>query len=282
MNTLPGIADCHFHVIAPLSEAPMLPQRSYTPAPASLPGWQQALGPRGVTHGVVVQPSVYGCDNSVLLDTLAEGGGALVGVAAVNADVADAELDRLAAAGVRGVRMAHFKTGDPRAMGGFVPLADFNALEPRLQARGMHLQLFTDGRLLPALADRLMRAQVPVVIDHMGRTPAALGTQHAGLRLLQTLVTQGPVWVKLSGVANISDQGPAYDDARQVHQMLQQAAPRRVLWGSDWPHTRPGASPPDTAHLLALARDWTPAAHRADLFWRNACALYRFGAAWGA
>jgi predicted TIM-barrel fold metal-dependent hydrolase len=280
MDALPGIADCHFHVIAPLAASPMLPTRSYTPEPASLAGWQQALGPRGVTRGVVVQPSVYGSDNRVLLGALAEGAGRLKGVAAVTPGVHDAELDRLAAAGVRGVRMAHFEAGDPRALGGFVPLAAFDALEPRLQAHGLHLQLFTDSRLLPAIAERLRRSRVPVVIDHMGRAPAALGTRHEGFRTLLQLMVDGPVWVKLSGVANVSDLSPDHDDARLLHQALLQAAPRRVLWGSDWPHTRPqaraGQDAPDTRHLLDLARAWTPSAHHADLFWRNASALYGF------
>src|SRR5512146_833858 len=110
----------------------MLPGRSYTPAQASLGDWRAALSPLGVTRGVVVQPSVYGTDNRVLLAALDEGRGALVGVAAVEADVSDVELDRLATAGVRGVRMAHFEAGDPRAMGGFVALGAFDALEDRL------------------------------------------------------------------------------------------------------------------------------------------------------
>jgi predicted TIM-barrel fold metal-dependent hydrolase len=275
-----GIVDCHFHVIAPPDECfPMLPGRSYTPPPAVLSQWRAVLAPHGVTHGVVVQPSFYGTDNRVLLAALAEAGEPLVGIAAVAADVPDEELDRLAAARVRGVRMAHFEAGDQRAMGGFVPFGAFDALEPRLAQRGMHLQLFTDSRLLPAIADRLRRSTVPVVIDHMGRAPAALGAAHAGIQALRSLMTDGPVWVKLSGVGNISDCGPAYQDAGAVHRALLDAAPDRMVWGSDWPHTRPGAERPATAHLLELARGWTAEAMRERLFWRNAIGLYRFPAA---
>ena len=275
-----GIVDCHFHVVAPPdARFPMLPGRSYTPAPASLSEWRAALAPHGVTHGVVVQPSFYGTDNRVLLATLAEAGEQLAGIAAVAADVADEELDRLAAARVRGVRMAHFEAGDPRAMGGFVPFSAFDALEPRLAERGMHLQLFTDSRLLPAIADRLRRSKVPVVIDHMGRSPAALGTAHAGIQALRLLMADGPVWVKLSGVANISDRGPGYEDAEAVHRTLVEAAPHRVVWGSDWPHTRPGAGRPRTEGLLALARAWTEPGLRERLFHRNAIDLYQLPSA---
>lgn len=274
MDARSGWVDTHFHVVADAQRHPMLPSRSYTPAAAPLSAWRRTLGPCGVTHGVLVQPSVYGTDNRALLATLAEGEGRLVGVAAVDAGVSDTELDRLAAAGVRGVRMAHFEPGDPRARGGLVPLQAFDALEPRLAERGLHLDLFTDSRLLPAIAHRLRRARVPVVIDHMGRAPAALGTEHEGLRTLAGLMLDAPVWVKLSGIANVSTLGPRYDDARRVHETLIDAATGRLMWGSDWPHTRPGATPPDTVALLDLAWRWTPAEHRDGVFQGHARRLY--------
>jgi 2-pyrone-4,6-dicarboxylate lactonase len=273
-----AIVDCHFHVIAPPDRAPMVPGRSYTPAPASLASWKQALGPLGVARGVVVQPSFYGTDNQVLLGALAEGGGALVGVAAVAPDVSDPELDRLAAAGVRGVRLAHFEAGDPRAMGGFVPFSALDAcrdFEARLAERAMHLQLFTDSRLLPALEDRLMRCRVAVVIDHMGRAPASLGARHEGIRSLARLMRDGPVWTKLSGVANVSVAFPHHDDARAVHEALLQAEPGRLVWGSDWPHTRPTGPRPSTATLRALFDAWTPAPLRERILSANPRALYR-------
>ncbi|UUX93982.1 amidohydrolase [Aquabacterium sp. J223] len=268
--------DCHFHVIAPVDRFPMHPARSYTPAAASLAAWRATLGPLGITHGVVVQPSVYGTDHRVLLAALAEGRGRLVGVAAVDAGVTDAELDRLAQAGVRGVRMAHFEPGDPRARGGFVPLGAFDALEPRLAERGLHLQLFTDSRLLPPLAGRLARSRVPVVIDHMGRTPARLGADHEGLRTLCRLLHDAPLWVKLSGAANVSDAGPDYADVRPIHEALVDAAPDRLLWGSDWPHTKPAGPRPDTASLWRQFIEWTPPPLRDPIASVNAMGLYRF------
>ena len=58
-----------------------------------------------------------------------------------------------------------------------------------------------------------------------------------------------------------------------------EAAPHRVVWGSDWPHTRPGAARPRTEGLLALARAWTEPGLRERLFHRNAIDLYRFPSA---
>jgi 2-pyrone-4,6-dicarboxylate lactonase len=274
MNPVPGIVDCHFHVIGFPDHFPMLQGRSYTPAPAALQAWRNALEPCGVTHGVVVQPSFYGTDNRAMLAALAEGGGRLAGVAAVDAKISERELDRLAQAGVRGVRMAHFDEGDPRARGGFVPLREFDALEPRLAERGMHLQLFTDSRLLVPLIGRLSRSRVPVVIDHMGRAPADLGAQHEGIQAMVRLLNEGPVWVKLSGIANLSNKSPNYADAGAVHEALLAAAPSRLVWGSDWPHTKPAGERPQTERLLSLFQDWTPQPLQTQILWSSAARLY--------
>ncbi len=268
-------ADCHFHVVAPLHQHPMAAGRSDTPAPAPLEAWQDTLGPLGVTHGVVVQPSFYGLDNGVLLQALAQGQGRLRGVAAVAPDIGDAALDALVAAGVRGVRLAHVQAGDQRAARGFVPFSAFDALEPRLARRGLHLNLLTDSRWLPDIAQRLATARVPVVIDHMGRAPAALGAAHAGLDLLCRLLDGGHVWVKLSGVANLSSAAPDYADAAAVHARLLACNPQRLVWGSDWPHTRPAAERPDTARLWRLLHDWTPLRQQQQLLLQtNPQALY--------
>lgn len=255
---MPEACDCHFHVIGPHAQFPLLPGRSYTPAEAPLQAWQAALQPLGVSQGVVVQPSVYGTDNRALLATLAEGAQRLVGVAAVNSDIGEQDLDDLAAAGVRGVRLSHFEAGDARGLAGFVPLAQLDRLAPRLRARGLHVNLFTDSRLLAEVAPALRAARLPVVIDHMGRTPAALGAAHAGVAHLRKLLDEGWCWVKLSGLANISARGPDFPDVRPLHDLLVAHHGDRLVWGSDWPQTRAHGAATSTAQLLERFRDWTP------------------------
>jgi predicted TIM-barrel fold metal-dependent hydrolase len=274
---LAAAVDAHFHVIAPQDEYPQHPERSYTPAPAPLQRWRDTLAPLGVARGVVVQPSFYGTDNRVLLRALAEGGGDLVGIAAVGPQASDAELAALVSAGVRGVRMAHVDPNDPRRMGGFVMLADaLPTLAPRLKAHGLHLQLLTDSRLLPDIAPALRAAGVPVVLDHMGRAPAALGAGHVGIAAMCALLEEGWLWVKLSGAANIS-QLPGWDDAGAVHRRLLAANPERLLWGSDWPHTRSHGAAVRTADLWQRFLDWTPdEADRHRLLHGNPGLLYAF------
>lgn len=274
---LPAI-DAHFHVIAPQDEFPQHPGRSYTAPEAPLRRWRDTLGVLGVTHGVVVQPSFYGTDNRVLLRALAEGGGGLVGIAAVGPDASDAELAALVQAGVRGVRMAHFEPGDPRRMGGFVMLGDALAsLAPRLKHHGLHLQLLTDSRQLPDIAAALRATGLPVVLDHMGRAPAALGAGHAGIGAMCALMDEGWLWVKLSGAANIS-QSPGWDDAGAVHRRLLAANPERLVWGSDWPHTRSHGATVCTEDLWQRFLAWTPgAADRRRVLHDNPGTLYGLG-----
>lgn len=254
----------------------MVTGRSYTPGPASLAQWKATLEPVGITHGVVVQPSFYGTDNGVLLGTLTQAPHRLAGVAAVDIDVDAAALNRLTAAGVKGVRMAHFAEGDPRCGGGFVKFSAFQQLLQRLRDHNLHLQLFTDSRLLPGIADQLANADIPIVIDHMGRAPADLGPDHDGIRAMRELLSLGQVWIKLSGIANFSNQAPEYANVRCIHESLIDARPDRLIWGSDWPHTKPSGQKPSSLQLLRLFQSWTPKEFQPRILADNPAKLYGF------
>lgn len=268
--------DCHFHVVEPQDRFPMLAGRAYTPAEAPLGAWQATLGPWGFRRGVLVQPSFYGTDNTALLHTLARAGGTLVGVGAATDEVSERALDALALAGVRALRFAHLSTDEARRMPGLVPLTALRGLAPRLRARGMHVDLLTDSRLLPDIEAELKAAGLPVVLDHMGRAPAALGDTHVGMVAMRRLLDQGWLWVKLSGVANVSDLAPAYEDARRIHERLVSHCPERLVWGSDWPHTRPKGAVPSTQALWDHFLAWTPdPAQQRLILQTNPYALYR-------
>lgn len=269
--------DCHFHVVERHDRYPLLAERSYTPSEAPLASWQATLGPLGVRRGVLVQPSFYGTDNTALLNTLAQARGALVGVGAASEEVPDSELDAWALAGVRALRFAHLSADDTQRLRGFVPLTALRGLAPRLRARGMHVNLLTDSRLLPDIEIELKAAGLPVVLDHMGRAPASLGHRHEGVRAMQRLLDQGWFWVKLSGVANVSHQAPAYEDARSIHELLVAHCPQRLVWGSDWPHTRPNGAIPSTHALWDRFLEWTPSLQLQRLILQtNPGELYQF------
>src|SRR6202041_3438930 len=61
-----GAVDTHAHVVG----ESFVPERSYTPPPAPPQNYVAMLNANGMTYGVVVQVSVHGSDNSLLVQTL--------------------------------------------------------------------------------------------------------------------------------------------------------------------------------------------------------------------
>src|SRR6185437_14584360 len=101
----PGAIDCHNHIVGPQAKYPMAANRTYTPPEASVAQLRALRTTLGVQRNVIVQPSFYGFDNSCLVDALTELGATARGIAVVPQDVSDAELRRLAAKGITGVRL---------------------------------------------------------------------------------------------------------------------------------------------------------------------------------
>ena len=65
-------------------------------------------------------------------------------------------------------------------------------------------------------------------------------------------------WVKLSAPNRFRDPRPPYPAVLPYAHALVAAEPSRLLWGSDWPHSRfPGFMPND-GELLDLLALWAP------------------------
>jgi predicted TIM-barrel fold metal-dependent hydrolase len=253
-----------------LTRFPLKKERSYTPPTAPLPAYRHLLDSLGLERGVLVQPSVFGTDNRCLLDALEGSPDKLRGVAVVDADISDAELDQLSAAGVVGLRLNVLFRGG-------VSLDQIEALAQRIAPRGWHLQFLLDARDLPDLAPRLHRLPVDIVIDHMGHMPVSSGVNHPGFRGLLKLVESGRCWVKLSGANRISVNGPPYNDTTPFAHALIAANPERMVWGSDWPHVAIEGYMANDGDLLSLLADWAPDEATRRLILRdNPARLYRF------
>ncbi len=271
--------DTHAHVFGPAARFPFAADRSYTPPDAPLEQYLAMLDTLGFARGVLVQGSAHGSDNSAMLDALARHPERLRGVAVADASVPPAELRRWHALGVRGLRFNHFfRDGELHYRGG-VPLQAAHALAPVMHELGWHLQLWIDVKDLPQTVPVLAALDLPVVIDHMGRSDARAGTGTAGFASLLRLVGAGGCWVKLSGAHRISHEPPDYPDARPFHAALVAENPERLVWGGDWPHPRMEGEMPDVGHLLDLFQEWTDdAAIRRRVLVENPARLYKFPA----
>ena len=220
--------DCHVHVFD--SAAPVRAGH-YVPAHRPLREIEHQARQQGVGHLVLVQPSVYGSDNSVMLRALEEGQCRHRGIAVVDPAIEDEQLDRLHRAGVRGVR---FNLVSPAGHSGDVE-DDLLRLSPPLRDRGWHVQWYVHAHDLSRLVDWQARSGLRFVLDHLAGLDARLAGSHPAWSAAQALA-DGGAWIKMSGWYRLGACAPY----TALHPNIQRAAAvfgPRMVWGSDWPHT---------------------------------------------
>ena len=244
-----GAIDTHCHVIGAPPEHPLVPERSYTPPPATAETYLAMLDAVGFAKGVLIQVSVHGTENRLLYDTLSAHPDRLRGVGVLTADLPERAYAEAHEAGVRGLRLNDLYGGGV----GFDDLERFDSLACEM---GWHLQLLLDARNLVHLAPRIARLRCPWIIDHMGHMPYTAGIDHPGFQTLVQLVADGG-WVKISDAFRMSEQ-PDYRDSTPFAQALVAAAPDRCVWGSDWPHVAQWRPMPTVSGLLDLLAEWVP------------------------
>ena len=228
----PGAADCHMHVLGPFERFPLAPERAYNVAEASVAAHERMKAQVGLERTVFVQASGHGLDNGAMPAALAEIGPRGRGVAVVQPQTPLAELQRMHKAGVRGLRINLYTIGG-RHQG--EPTALLRAYERLVAPLGWHLQLFCAPETLIFLAPHIERCSVPLVIDHMGMPDASQGPGQAVFRNVLHLVSHG-AWIKVAGADRITRSTGRLADAVPFIRALAQAAPQRVVWGSDWPN----------------------------------------------
>ena len=229
----------------------------------------------GTGRVVIVTPAVYATDNAVTLDAIAQLGAGARGVAVVHPDVSDAALAGLDGGGVRGIRFTQF---DPATAVTTIDMIE--PLSQRVNELGWHVQIHMRGDQIAAAADLWPRLPSPIVFDHMGRLPQPAGIDHPAFATIRRLIDRGRTWVKVSGAYLDSRLGPPrYADTTRVAQAFVEAAPERMVWGSDWPHPTE-TQKPDDAVLFDLLADWAPdAATRRRILVTNPETLYGFAPA---
>jgi predicted TIM-barrel fold metal-dependent hydrolase len=282
----PLAADCHMHVFGPFARFPLARERAYTVAEAPLEAHERMKRQVGLERTVLVQASGYGTDNRAMLEALARLGSRGRAVAVLPPETPPPELQRLHAAGVRGLRL-NFYTLAWRDRGAETGL--FETYARMAGPLGWHLQIFVDPDTLLALAPALERARVAVVVDHMGMPDAAGGLEQPGFQALLRLLRAGRVWAKLAGADRITRASGRLGEALPFIRALAEAAPERLVWGSDWPNIGFHARKPvrddailpyralDAGELLDLLAEAVPdAATRRAILADNPARLYGF------
>lgn len=224
--------DCHAHVF--LHSLPMPdPRRAPAGYDATPEAYLAVLDAHAMTHGVIVQPSFLGLDNSYLLNVLRAHPDRLRGIAVVAPGVSVQQLDELRQAGVVGIRL--------NLIG--LPTPDFaspawRALLQQIEQRDWQVEVHQTAQELKPVLEPLLAAGVNVVVDHFGRPGAALGVDDPGFRYLLSLAGSRRVWIKLSGAYRNGGNGRGEATALAAMPLLREHfGLERLLWGSDWPHT---------------------------------------------
>ncbi|OZI59753.1 amidohydrolase family protein [Bordetella genomosp. 11] len=264
--------DCHTHVFDDPQHRPVLPGSHYAPPVRTWQDLSRTGAAQGIERFVLVQPSVYGSDNSLLLDALRESNGRARGVLVVPDETSEAELLQWRAQGARGVRF-NAVSGSGNGMAGYTRLA------PRLRAAGWHAQFFVSPQALDAVHEAIRNGDGPdVVVDHLGG--AASGPEYAGIReAVFRLLDTGRVWLKASGFYRYGY--PVATWAEHFGDLLRELSrryPERIVWASDWPHTwffdPAHGQPMPYGDLVALLKDSVSDADFQRILRQNPRALY--------
>ena len=245
--------DCHTHIHGDPDQFPFFAGRVYTPEtalPEEMAALHRALRIKRV---VIVTPSVYGTDNSATLYGMKARGPDARGVAVIDDNTADGDLDAMGKAGMRGIRL-NLATSGSNDTG--LARQRFQSALPRMASRNWHIQIYTNLAVIVGIKDLVLAAPVPVVLDHFGGAQAALGSGQPGFADLMELVRSGKAYVKISGAYRASTQAPDYPDVAPLAKALIAANAERIIWGTDWPHpnsvTGPGRKVTDITPLRQI------------------------------
>jgi predicted TIM-barrel fold metal-dependent hydrolase len=268
-RALAGTADTHFHIFESTERYPLSPQRMYDPALSTADEYRRMAETVGIERMVVVQASIYGTDNSCLLDSISRLGARNTrGIAVVDQSATMDQLNEMHERGVRGIRF--------NAITGRTPIEWLPSLAKMIEPLGWHIQLWTNSERLVQIGSVLDDVSVPIVLDHMGQFPVSEGVAGAQFQNILRLMKDDRFWIKLVGY-RVSKSPPGFEDIKEAATMLVAAAPDRCLWGTDWPHIYLEGRPmPNTTDLFETVNSWLSPADAERVFVRNAARLYGF------
>ena len=274
--TMPsGTIDTHVHVFE--DRYPLSADRGYNPPESTLDDLRHLHATLGVDRVVFTQPSVYGIDNSAILDGVAalnaETPDRARGVVAIGLDISDDELMGLNDQGVRGVRL------NTDNLGGMpITMEEIPTLCDRISGLGWHIEFLFPGSHMVDLLPTLKSVTVPITIGHFAYQPATAGVEAPGFQALLELMRAGNTWMKISGANRVSETDlPPYDDVEPMATALIDAAEDRIMWGTDWPHPNKYEVNPNDGDLANALGEWvTDDTLRQKILVDTPAALYRF------
>ena len=268
----PLACDAHCHIFGPAANFPYAADAPYIPPDAPFENLQKLHAILGIERAVIVHASCHGADMRVTLDAIARSQGRYRGTAIIDERITEKDFERMHAGGIRAVRFNFVKH-----LGGRPDLAFFQRTIERIKPLGWHLILHLDADDLVEFDTLFRNMPIPMVIDHMGRVKAAGGLEQKPFKVLLEWMRNEKFWVKVCGAERVSSMGPPFTDAVPFARALIEAAPERILWGTDWPHPNVGKYMPNDGDLMDLFPLMAPSAElQRKILVDNPARLYGF------
>ena len=232
----PLSCDCQFHIFEDPKRYPPKQGALYDPPKATFADMNLVMRKLGFARGVIVHAMPYDTDHRLLIDTLSsiEDRSNIRAIAIIKDNVSDTELSTLNDLGVCGARFNigryYNQLQSPASVGRSLARAREIGWHARIHIAGPHLLEYAD--LFSSIDD------MTFVVDHMGHLDFSAGLNAPTfLWLIDRLKSHG-WWLMLSNGSRLSDMVDGWDDAVPFGRAFVEAAPDRMIWGSDWPHVR--------------------------------------------
>jgi predicted TIM-barrel fold metal-dependent hydrolase len=230
----PKSCDCQFHIFDDPAKYPPKRDALYQPPDATFHDMRGVLRALGFERGVIVHAMPYDTDHRLLIDTLGslEDPENIRATAIIKDKVSDAELEKLNSLGVCAAR---FNIGRDYKQD-FSQAAFFRSLA-RARELGWHARLHVAGPNILDYAEMLESIKdITVSVDHMGHLDFSQGIKSPLFLWLLDRIKNHGWWLMLSNGSRLSSMTEGWDDAVPFGQAYVEAAPDRLIWGSDWPH----------------------------------------------
>jgi len=267
------LIDCHLHVIDP-ERFPFHDGPGYRPLPHERGSREQlteTLDTHGIHHGLLVQPSCYGCDNAALLDAIAASRGRLKGIAVVDVQATNDDLHSLKDRGIVGIRL-NLLDYDKRVLSN--PM--LKHLLAKVRALDWWVELHAGAQLLLETLALCREAEVNTLVEHWGRPDVSAGPEQHHFQEFLRFGREGRVVVKLSAPYRVSTSPFPYTDLDPFAEAILAAfSPQRCIWGSDWPFINT-AQPPDYQNVKTAISRWLSADDLQQVLWTNPASLFHF------
>ena len=278
----PNACDCQFHIFDDRTKYPIYNEPNASAPNATFADIRRVLTTMGFNRGVIVHSQRYRTDHSLLIDALeslsSEERKNFRATCIIDDSVDDREMARLEALGVCGAR---FNLG--RRYSDSVDPREVRRSMDRVREIGWHARLHLAGSDLPEWGEFLLTIRdLTMVVDHMGHLEFSLGVEQPFLLWFTDRLKNDPNWwILLSNGNRDSAMDRGWDDAIPFARAFIDAAPDRMIWGTDWPHSgwrgRPMMNDAELVELLYRYVDHDAALVRAILV-DNPARLHGFAA----